>query len=330
MRWLIALPFERPEHMGLDFAAELTTMGHDVRTFAYRRDNPLYKNRPTKSSYQAWITRRLIAACTDWEPDVVLVIKGGPIPASVVTDIKRRTGAATINVYPDSPFRMHDFTQVEAYDVFFIKDRYMLRAFELAGLRNVRHLPTYCVPAFHHPVTPTEQERAEIGETVALVGSHYPYRERLLRELIDFPVRVWGPGWRRCRDPHVRTLVAGDGVWGRTKLGVYSTARVSLNPHHPLDVAGVNARTFELAAAGACQVVDGKEGLATLFKPGEEVVVFRDLAELRRQLTYYLAHPDEARAIGANARRRALAEHTVRHRIHEILGVLDERVGLRP
>jgi spore maturation protein CgeB len=330
MRWLIALPFERPEHMGMDFAAELTTMGHDVRTFAYRRDNPLYKNRSTKSSYQAWIARRLVAACTDWQPDVVLVIKGGPISASVVTDIKRRTGAATVNVYPDSPMWIDDFTQVEAYDFFFIKDRYMLAAFEMAGLRNVRYLPTYCVPAFHYPVTPTEQERKEIGEAVALVGSHYPYREQLLKELIDFPVRVWGPGWRRCRDPRVRALVAGSTVWGRAKLGVYSAARLSLNPHHPLDVAGVNTRTFELAAAGACQLVDAKEDLATLFKPGEEVVAFHDLAELRRELRYYLAHPDEARAIGTNARRRALAEHTVRHRIDEILGVLDERAGIRP
>ena len=197
MRWLIVLPFERPEHMGMDFAAELTAMGHDVRTFAYRRDNPLYKNRSTKSSYQAWIAGQLIAVCKDWQPDVVLVIKGGPIPASVVTDIKRRTGAATVNVYPDSPLWMDDLAQVEAYDVFFIKDLYMLRAFEQVGLRNVRHLPTYCVPASHHPVTPTE-------------------------------------------------------------------------------------------------------------------------------------HPDEARAIGANARRRALAEHTIRHRIDEIVGILDERVGVRP
>ena len=41
--------------MGLDFADELRALGHEVRTFAYRRDNPLYKNRPTKGAYQLWI-----------------------------------------------------------------------------------------------------------------------------------------------------------------------------------------------------------------------------------------------------------------------------------
>jgi hypothetical protein len=44
MRWLIVLPFDRPEHMGVDFRNELLSMGHEVRTFAYRRNNPLYKN----------------------------------------------------------------------------------------------------------------------------------------------------------------------------------------------------------------------------------------------------------------------------------------------
>ena len=34
MRWLIVLPFDRPEHMGVDFRDELELMGHEVRTFA--------------------------------------------------------------------------------------------------------------------------------------------------------------------------------------------------------------------------------------------------------------------------------------------------------
>ena len=93
------------------------------------------------------------------------------------------------------------------------------------------------------------------------------------------------------------------------------------------DIVGVNSRAFELAASGACQVVDYKEELASLFTPGDEVLTYRDLGELRRQLDYHLAHPDEARAIGQNARQRALAEHTLRHRIEEMLAVLEERFG---
>ena len=62
----------------MDFRDELVAMGHEARTFAYRRDNPLYKNRSTKATYQLFILRRLERACVAYRPDFVLVIKGGP------------------------------------------------------------------------------------------------------------------------------------------------------------------------------------------------------------------------------------------------------------
>ena len=115
-------------------------------------------------------------------------------------------------------------------------------------------------------------------------------------------------------------------MFGHDKLCVYAASTLSLNPHHPMnDIVGVNTRAFELAAAGACQVADFKEDLTTLFKPGEEVLLYRDLAELGRLLDTYLTRPDEARAIGDNARRRALAEHTLRHRVDEMLSVIQAR-----
>jgi spore maturation protein CgeB len=322
------LPFERPEHMGVDLAQELEALGHDVRAFAYRRQNLLYKNRSTKAAYQRVIARRLVALAGSWHPDVVLVVKGSALPAPVLSAVRARSGARLVNVFPDNPLRMIDLESIQAYDVFFTKERYALRQLQLAGLDNVHYLAPWCVPGDHHPVELSEDERRAVAGAVALVGAWYPYRERFLAAIAGYPVRVWGPGWKRCRDGRVRAMVAGGGVWGRAKLAVYSGAALSLNLHHPMnDIVGVNTRTFELAGAAACQVVDLKEDLPALFTPGEEVVAFRDLAELRRLLDYYLARPDEARAIGDAARRRALAEHTVRHRIEEIIAVLDKRFG---
>ncbi|HEU4371370.1 MAG TPA: glycosyltransferase [Methylomirabilota bacterium] len=328
MRWLIVLPFARPGLMGVDFGDELRGLGHEVRLFAYRRDDPLYKNTPTKGLYQRWILRRLERACAAWRPEVVLVIKGGPIPPDFLRRVKARLGPLVVNVFPDNPLWMIPFECLEAYDVFFTKERYALRTLQSVGLRNLHYLPMYCVPAAHHPVALTPDETQRFGAAVSLVGSRYGYRERLVRALADRPLRVWGGGWSRARDPAVRPLVAGGPVFGRDKLCVYSGSTLSLNPHHPMnDIVGVNTRTFELAAAGACQVADFKEDMATLFKPGEEVVVYRDLGELRRLLDHYLARPEEARAVGDNARRRALTEHTLRHRVEEMLAVIRERFG---
>jgi spore maturation protein CgeB len=326
VRWLIVLPFARPGLMGLDFSDELARLGHEVRLFPYRRDNVLYKNTPTKAAYQRLILRRLERLCRDWRPEVVLVIKGGPITADVIRRVRRSTGARFVNFFPDNPLWMIPFECVEAYDVFFTKERYALRALQSVGIRNLHYLPMYCVPTLHHRVTLTSDEERRFRAAVSLVGNRYDYRERLVRALADRPLRVWGDGWSGVRDPVVRRLVAGGPVFGRDKLAVYAASTLSLNPHHPMnDIVGVNTRAFELAAAASCQVADFKEELTALFKPADEILVYRDLGELGRLLDRYLAHPDEARAIGDNAQRRALAEHTLRHRVDEMLAVIRDR-----
>src|SRR6266536_2904297 len=158
MRWLIVLPFDRPEHMGVDFRDELVAMGHEVRTFAYRRDNPLYKNKSTKAAYQLWILRRLEQLCLSWHPALVLVIKGGHITPWLIRRVKAKRDTLFVNFFPDNPLLMMPFECIEAYDVFFTKERYALRALESVGLSNLHYLPLYCVPDFHHPVTLSGEE----------------------------------------------------------------------------------------------------------------------------------------------------------------------------
>jgi spore maturation protein CgeB len=316
--------------MGMDFADELSRQGHEVRTFAYRRENPLYKNKSTKTAYQRVIGAKLERVCAEWRPSLVLVIKGSPIFPAVIRRIRARTDALFLNLFPDNPLLMMPIECVEAYDLFFVKDHYALRSLELIGLRNIHYLPLYCVPELHHPVTLSEAERARYGARLSFVGSRYPYRERFVKELAGYPLRLWGGGWTKARDPEIQRMVGGGLVLGREKLLVYCGSLLSLNHHHPLnDIYGVNTRAFELAAAGVCQVVDLKDELPALFKPGNEVVAYRDVDELKRSLDYYLDHPDEAQAIGAHARERALAEHTLRHRIDEIVQVVEGRFGGR-
>ncbi len=194
MRWLIVLPFARPGLMGMDFRDELVAMGHEVRTFAYRRDNPLYKNRSTKATYQIFILRRLERACLAWRPDLVLVIKGGPVTPGLIRRVKARIDTRFLNFFPDNPLWMIPFDCVEAYDAFFTKERYALRALEQAGLRNLHYLPMYCVPEQHHPIELTAEETRRFAAPISFVGNAYPYRARFVRELAGYPVRLWGGG----------------------------------------------------------------------------------------------------------------------------------------
>ena len=75
--------------------------------------------------------------------------------------------------------------------------------------------------------------------------------------------------------------------------------RLNLQRHHSsvsdADVVAqgdfVNPRTFELAAAGAFQLVDARALLPELFAPGE-LATFTSLPEMLLGIDYYLAHPE--------------------------------------
>ena len=230
MRWLIVLPFARPGLMGMDFGAELRELGHEVRLFAYRRDNPLYKNTPTKAAYQLWILRRLERVCLRYRPRRGARDQGRVDHARPRAPDQGRLDVLFVNFFPDNPLWMIPFECIEAYDVFFTKERYALRQPAGRRPRNLHYLPMYCVPSLHHPVTPTPAEAERFGAPLSLVGSRYAYRERLVRELADYPLRVWGSGWRTWRMPGLRVAGGRARVRARQALRVRGLDRVAESP----------------------------------------------------------------------------------------------------
>jgi spore maturation protein CgeB len=85
-------------------------------------------------------------------------------------------------------------------------------------------------------------------------------------------------------------------------------------------------RLFEAAGAGACLVTDAFAGLERFLTPGREVLVAEDGAGVARHLETLTA--EHARAVGAAACVRVLAEHTYAHRarqVEELLTAPDAR-----
>ncbi|MBL8148046.1 MAG: glycosyltransferase [Anaerolineae bacterium] len=91
---------------------------------------------------------------------------------------------------------------------------------------------------------------------------------------------------------------------------------------HASVYASSTSRPFELAAMGATMVASPYLGIEEWFEPGKEVIVLQSPDEAVERLRWLLAHDAERRAIGEAARKRALAEHTFRHRAQEMVRVM--------
>jgi spore maturation protein CgeB len=203
----------------------------------------------------------------------------------------------------------------------------VVERYEALGAR--RCVPVYNAldPATHHRVAPDSRFAADVG----LLANRLPDREErvdefFLRAASLLPGRSFllgGAGWEDKQLPrNVRLLghvsTRDHNAFNCTPLAVLNVTRDSMaaNGWSP------PTRVFEAAGAGACLVTDAWEGIETFLAPGDEVLVARDGADVAAQIEELT--PERARAIGAAARRRMLAEHTYDQRaraVDQLLGV---------
>ena len=196
-----------------------------------------------------------------------------------------------------------------------------------------------CVPIYnaldpdtHHPAPPDPAYAA----TLSLLANRLPDREARIEEfflrpaasLPAEPFLLGGSGWHDKALPgnvhaigHVPT--AAHNALNASARAVLNVARDSMAAvgHSPA------TRVFEAAGAGACLITDAWEGIELFLRPGEEILVARDgrdVAEHLRTLT-----PGRARAIGARARARVLAQHTYDRRAALLEQVLADALAVR-
>ena len=307
VRLLLVAKFNLRYHRtGIAIRDALRAMGCDLVCLEER-------TRGWDSLFRRSLPRRLTSALERHRPDLVLVYKGVSLDPDVIDALRPTTHARWINWWPDSPHVLdHSLRIGRAYDRCFLFDTSMVERHRALG-RTADYLGLGFDPAFYRPLPDPRLPRAGI----AFVGTNEPYRAGALEVLKDLGLRVRGPGW------------PGGPVYGDEMVRFFSNADVALNIHQffgePADGGrygtGANQRVFELAGIGNVQLVDAKADIARHFKEDDEIVLCRSVPELRARAQRLLAAPEEARAIGARARARALKEHTWQHRLDELLTV---------
>jgi spore maturation protein CgeB len=208
----------------------------------------------------------------------------------------------------------------------------VIRSYRDLGARDCVPIYNALDPATHFQVPPEPRFQSDL----AFLGNRLPDRERrvevfFLAAAARLPGRrflLGGSGWETKPLPsnvvrlgHVAT--ADHNAFNATPLAVLNIARDSMatNGFSPA------TRVFEAAGAAACLITDAWEGVEHFLAPGEEILVARDGRDVADHLT--VLTPERARAIGAAARRRILAEHTYDRRGAEVDALLRERMAAK-
>lgn len=265
-----------------------------------------------------------VACCN---PDIVLTLVGHNLDSGTVHRIRNMGYRVALWATEDPYYSDIAVSRAQAYDYVFTIESNSVQLYREAGCRMVRHLPLGFDPATHHPGDAPPQYQSDI----CFVGVAFRNRLALIHEISDYllqkRVAIVGPWWENLpRYQAMRHMIRNEVVSPEETRLYYAGARITLNIHrrHDDDTININqrrveghspnSRTFEINACGTLQITDFRRDLPNWYAIGQEIVIFRDAADLCQKIDYFLKNEDQRRQIALNGLKRS-QQHTYKDRL---------------
>jgi spore maturation protein CgeB len=283
-----------------------------------------------RGQYVEFVSQVLLETFHEKPVDILICMAQAPISAKALMELRSR-GVITVLWFVEDYLRFTYWREMaKHYDfVFTIQKGECIEKMKAAGAGEVHYLPTACDPSFHQPLRLSEEDKERWGSPISFVGAGYHNRVQAFAGLANYPFKIWGSEWPAAK-PFDR-LVQEDSrrVKPEEYVKIFNATDININLHSSSERDGVdpsgdfvNPRTFELAACGAFQLCDERSLLPELFEVGDEIITFSTLEEMREQIEYYLAHPEERNAVCERARARILRDHSYDRRLEQMLSIV--------
>lgn len=150
------------------------------------------------------------------------------------------------------------------------------------------------------------------------------YRRACIEQLRGFgPVIHGDQGWRKLLDAGFILRPPLDYYCELSFF--YNACSVNFNATNMQMATAVNQRLFDVPACGGFLITDHQQSLEELFTVGEEVITYRDLAEIPDLLRFYLDNPAARNKVAKRGRERILRQHTYRHRLETLFTAMKNR-----
>jgi len=301
----------------------LESMGHDVRTLgqidpskywslptrAYRRLSEFFPSgRPSREE------DILLKIAKEYKPDLFLSLTRRIHP-KILMDLRKICGGCRVLWWGDPPANSQQWGILDPeWDFVYLKDRSAVNKLRIAG-RNVFLLNEAMNPLWHKPMS------RQMNHEIVVAGNYYAYRQAVVLRLMGDGVKMQlhGPPPPRWADLRIRSCHSGRYVVCEEKSRVFGEGMACLNTFTLGEGDSLNCRAFEIAGAGGLQIIESRPAIEECFEPGRELLVFETYEELSGHIERARKYPEEMITIREAGAKRALAEHTYRHRVEVIL-----------
>jgi len=305
----------------------LLSMGHEVRTLGeidYRKYGSLYRyairmiferirrGAPSREEY------KILKLCREYKPDLFLSTTACIHP-EILEGLGKICRGGRIMWWGDPPANnvRWGFLDPE-WDFVFLKDHSAVNKLQLIG-RNAFLLHEAMNPVWHKPLA--EQS----NEEVVIAGNYYPFRQSLALKLMNDGINValYGPPPPYWANQKIKNKHTGRYIVREEKSRIFGEGMACLNSFTMLEGDSLNCRAFDIAGSGGLQIIEHRSVIEECFEPNREVLVFKSYEELKDHICRARKYPREMALIRRSGSRRALAEHTYRHRLTNILNIIN-------
>lgn len=192
------------------------------------------------------------------------------------------------------------------------------------GAKKTIVLPISSVDSkLHRKVELTQKERKEYGCDVCFVGSLTKDRQKKLANLTQFNLKIWGDlsltiGLIKELRPFYHGI-----AFGEKMVKIFNAAKIVLN-FQPKDMThGGNMRTFEIPGCGAFQIADKVD--PDFLTSDEEVMLFKNISDLKGKIKYYLQKDKERLKIAKNGFLKSHKLHTYQKHFEILFNLINDK-----
>lgn len=212
---------------------------------------------------------------------------------------------------------------VSEYDGFIVNSKGVVDELREMGANKVYTVYWGVDPSFFSPLQDIERDIDVSFYGVGSKGREYWITEMLSKPskmLEKYRFAVEGSGF----DLDLGRVITYEGVPYRNFCCRSNICLNITRKGHAEVYGSSNSRIFELASMGCCIVSNPWRGIEEWFSVGKEVLVVSGMEEAVEVYEWLLSNPEERRKLGEAALKRLLKEHTVRHRVDQMLNIIKE------
>lgn len=282
-----------------------------------------------KNLYNFVRSVQCIATLRTKKIDILFLTKAENIHSYSIKRILHSTGAKLVIWNPDNPFKddmtsMNILRNFKRTDIYYIWGKFLIEPLHAAGCRRVEYLPFGFDPELHaDDASLSREDFGRFAADVTFVGTWDVEREKAIEPLADFNLAIWGPRWLENLPDHspLKKRVRGDGLYGKELTLAYKGSPVVFNHLRNHNGNAHNVRTMEICGiGGGVQLVRRTPEIAKeLFVEDEHLLCYSSVEEMKQQMHWALAHPEDIKKMALRARERVYERHLISHRVAQML-----------